>query len=238
MDRWRFGRAIRALRRRRTWTQSQLAARCQLSRSTVSRIETGRIDRIAFADLETIAVALDGRLDLDFRWRGATLDRLIDERHAAVVDATVRWLRSGGWDVAVEASFAIYAERGSIDVFGRHPDGPLLMVEVKASIGDVNQTLIGIDRKTRLAPEIARLRGWPAGPVAALLVVAEGTTNRARITRHADAFGAALPASAQDCRAWVRRPDGPPPRGIVFVRLSTGLATGRAGPAHRRLPTR
>ncbi len=189
-------------------------------------------------DLETIAVALDGRLDLDLRWRGATLDRLIDERHAAVVDATVRWLRSAGWDVAVEASFAIYAERGSIDVFGRHPDGALLVIEVKASIGDVNQTLIGIDRKTRLAPKIARLRGWPAGPVAALLVVAEGTTNRARITRHADAFRAALPASAQQCRAWVRRPDGPPPRGIVFVRSSTGLATGRAGPADRRMPTR
>ncbi len=115
-------------------------------------------------------------------------------------------------------SFAIFGERGSIDVLGRHPGGALVAVEVKASIGDANQTLIGIDRKARLTPEIARKRGWRAGPVAALLVVGEGTTNRARISRHAPAFGAALPAPAQACRSWIRRPVGTPPRGIVFIR--------------------
>jgi hypothetical protein len=53
-------------------------------------MERGEIGRIAYGDLVAVAEALDGRLDLDFRWRGESLDRLIDERHAAIVDEVVR----------------------------------------------------------------------------------------------------------------------------------------------------
>ena len=217
MDRSRFGRGVRALRQRRHLTQTQLASRLLWSRSKVSRIERGRLAGIAFDDLERIAAELDARLGLDLAWRGAGLDRLIDERHATLVDATVRWLSGAGWTVAVEASFSEYGERGSIDVFACHPTGALLVVEVKASIGDANQTLIGIDRKVRLAPRIAKGRGWGVGPVGALLVVAATTTARRRIAEHDATVRTALPSSALECRRWIGAPSGRPVRGIRFL---------------------
>ncbi len=152
-----------------------------MSRSKLSRIESGRLDGIPVDDLDGVFRVLDARLELEVRWRGATLDRLLDERHASLVDATVRWLAGDGWSTQVEASFAIRGERGSIDVFARHDSGALLVIEVKASIGDVNQTLIALDRKARLAPLIAQERGWPSGPVSRILVVGETTTSRTRI---------------------------------------------------------
>ena len=150
------------------------------------------------------------------------LDRLLDERHAALVDATVRWLRADGWTPIVEASFSIRGERGSIDVFALHPTNALLVTEIKASIGDANQTLIGVDRKGRLAPTIARERGWPVGIVGRILVVADTTTSRSRILRHEALFRAALPARTAACRAWVRDPVSPPIAGIAF--LAVGAA--------------
>jgi transcriptional regulator with XRE-family HTH domain len=217
VDRYRFGRGLRALRQRRRLTQTALATRLGWSRTKVSRIETGRLSGVAFDDLERVAAELGARLQLDLAWQGAAIDRLIDERHAVLVDATVRWLTTAGWNVVVEASFSIFGERGSIDVFAWHPVGALLVVEVKASVGEANQTLIAIDRKIRLAPRIAKERGWPVGSVGAILVVASTTTARRRIARHEAAFRASLPNTTAECRRWVASPSGPPARGILFL---------------------
>jgi len=46
------------------------------------------------------------------------LDRLIDERHAALLGQTVQLFRGAGWEVDVEVSFSIFGERGSLDVLG------------------------------------------------------------------------------------------------------------------------
>lgn len=218
MDRIRFGRSVRALRTRHGWTQDELSERARLSRTKAGRIERDQICRIAFGDLEAVALALDGQLGLDFRWRGEAFDRLIDERHAALVAAIVRIFLSAGWEVEVEVSFSIYGERGSIDVFARHPPtGFVAVVEVKASIGEAGGTLIGVDRKARLAPAIARERGWRCTGVAKLLVVAEGNTARDRINRHRDAFRSALPATTRECLAWIRQPTSTVPAGIMFI---------------------
>jgi transcriptional regulator with XRE-family HTH domain len=219
MDMLRFGRIVRALRLRRGWTQRQLGDRCGMSHSKVSRIEIGRIERIPLEDLGLVVQVLDARMELDIRWRGAALDRLLDEAHAALVDATVRWLVSDRWEPVIEASFSIYGERGSIDVLARHPEGALLVIEVKASIGDVNQTLIGIDRKVRLAPTVARERGWANQPVGRILVVSDTSTSRARVNRHRAAFRTALPASTAACRRWTADPRGRPIAGIAFLVL-------------------
>ncbi len=138
MDRYRFGRAIRALRQRRRLAQTDLAARLGWSKSKISRIEAGRLAGVPFDDLERLAAELGARLQLDLAWHGSAIDRLIDERHTALVDATVGWLTAAGWTVAVEASFSIFGERGSIDVFAWHPAGGLLVIEVKASVGEAN----------------------------------------------------------------------------------------------------
>jgi transcriptional regulator with XRE-family HTH domain len=229
MDRWRFGRAIRALRLGKRWRQVDLAARAGLSRSVVGRIERGEIQRIAWADLVAICEALGARLDLDLRWHGEGLDRLIDEKHAMTVDAAVRLFAEAGWETEVEVSFSIYGERGSIDVVGRHPrTGRLAVVEVKATIGDANRTVMTLDRKGRLAPRIAAERGWACRGVARLLIVADTSTARGRIRRHADTFGAAFPVDGRACLAWLRDPTGPPPSGIIFIPLRDVRSTGVA----------
>jgi transcriptional regulator with XRE-family HTH domain len=231
MDRFRFGRSIRALRRRRGMRQGDLAARSGLSRSVVSRIELGESRRIAWADLVAVAESLDARLELDLRWRGEALDRLIDESHAALVDRLVGIYRDCGWEVAVEASFSVYGERGSIDVFARQPEVQVVAVnEVKASIGEAGATVMGIDRKSRLAPLLARERGWTCLAVARFLVAAADPTSRHRIREHDDLFRAALPARTRACLDWIRRPTRQAPSGIIFLADSrpAGVTTATA----------
>jgi transcriptional regulator with XRE-family HTH domain len=206
------------LRQRRGWRLVDLAERTGLSRSVLDRIELGEAGRVALGDLESVARALDGQLGLDFRWRGEQLDRLIDERHAMIVDATVAIYRASSWDVAVEATFSIYGERGSIDVFAWHPPTQQIAVnEIKASIGEAGDTVLRVDRKTRLAPQIARERGWTCRGVARFLVIGDGSTNRDRIGRHAEIFRTAFPAGTRESLAWIRRPAAPAPSGIIFV---------------------
>jgi transcriptional regulator with XRE-family HTH domain len=160
MDRFRFGRSVRELRQRRHWRQSDLGDRIGVSRSVIGRIERGVVANVPYGRLLAVADALDGRLDLDFRWRGEALDRLVDERHTAIVDELVGLFRSARWDVAVEVTFSIYGERGSIDVFAFHPIQHVVAVnEVKASVGEAGNTVLGVDRKSRLAPQIARGAG-------------------------------------------------------------------------------
>lgn len=242
MDRFRFGRSVRALRHRRGWRQSDLASRVGVSRTLIGRIERGELTNIPFGRLLATAESLDGRLDLDFRWRGEGLDRLVDERHTAIVDQVVALYRASRWDVSVEATFSIFGERGSIDVFAWHPVARVVAVnEIKGSVGEAGGTVIGVDRKARLAPDIARRRGWACRGVARFLVVAEGSTSRDRIAKHADTFRTAFPAGGRECLAWIRDPTGPPPSGILFLaprnarRASTPTSrTGRNAAASQR----
>ena len=129
MDRFRFGRSVRELRLRQRVTQAELGARVRVSRNLIGRIERGTIAGVPFGRLVAVAEALDGRLDLDFRWRGLQLDRLVNERHAGTVDQLV--------DVSAmplarrgEATFSTYAERGSIDAFAWHPVRQVVAVNV------------------------------------------------------------------------------------------------------------
>lgn len=237
MDRFRFGRAIRALRHRRGWRQVDLAARAKLSRSVVGRVERGQVERIAFADLESAARALDGQLGLDFRWRGEALDRLLDEDHATIVDEVVALYRAAEWEVAVEVSFSIYGERGSIDVLAWHPVALVVAVnEIKATVPEAGNTVMSVDRKARLAPRIARERAWRCRGVARFLVVADGSTTRRRIAEHAETFRTAFPVGTRECLAWIQKPRGDPISGLIF--LPNAHRAGVRPRTHRRLRVR
>jgi transcriptional regulator with XRE-family HTH domain len=218
---------VRALRIRHHWTQAGLAEGSGLSRSVVGRIERGEINRIAWADLLAVADPLGIRLEIDARWQGARVDALLDQRHAATVEASVDLLRRHGWATEVEVTFSEFGERGSIDVVGRHePTGLILVIEVKGSIGDVNQTLIGVDRKVRLMPAIARRHSWRCSGVASLLVITDGSTNRDRVARHFATFGSAFPVRRRGMHAWLRDPGVPPPRGLLFIQLRNARSAG------------
>jgi transcriptional regulator with XRE-family HTH domain len=112
VDRIRIGLSFRALRIRRRWRQEDLAARAGVSRSLIARLERGGVDRLALRRLERIADELGARVEVRVLWQGEALDRLLDARHAALVESVVRFLRAADWEVATEVSFNERGERG------------------------------------------------------------------------------------------------------------------------------
>jgi transcriptional regulator with XRE-family HTH domain len=208
MEMIRLGRQIRALRRRRGWRQIDLAGAARMSRGRISRIELGHADELTLASLDAVARALGARLTVLMSWNGEGLDRLLDADHAAIVDVVASTLRTLAWEVAVETSFSIRGERGSIDILAFHPaPGLILVIEVKSVVPDIQATVFTLDRKTRLAIEIARERGWRGRAVGRVLVVADSRTTRRRVAEHAATFDAAFPARTAAVKRWIRRPD-------------------------------
>lgn len=204
-----MGASLRTLRIRARWTQAELASRAGVSEADVSRIERGFADRVPMRKVRAIAQALDGWADYSLRWRGGDLDRVVNARHGALHEALARWLTQvGGWELAPEASFSIYGERGVIDGLAWHPlTRTLLVVELKSEIVDVSEMLGTFDRKVRLAPQVAAGRGWQPAAVAAWLLVADGRTNKRRLQEHRDVLRAALPDDGRRMEGWLRDPE-------------------------------
>lgn len=232
MDAVRIGLSFRALRRRRGWSQARLADRIGLSASAVSRVERGGADRMAVRTLIRIADELGARLVMRLMWQGEELDRLLDKDHARLVEAMVNWLVAAGWSASPEVTFRSGPERGSIDVLAWHATThTVLVVEVKSVVPDIQAMLSGLDRKARLAPIIARDRGWIPWVVSRLLVLPEDRTARRRVEALTATFDRALPARNVAVRHWIKDPRGPL-AGVVFLSDAT-----QAGPRHRVRPS-
>jgi transcriptional regulator with XRE-family HTH domain len=228
MDTIRLGLGFRALRRRRGWSQDQLARNAGSSRSVIWRIERGHADRVTVRTLTGVATALGARIDLRLLWHGEGLDRLLDVRHAGLIDRALEILTSADWQVATEVSFNIRGERGSIDILAFHAaTGSLVVIEVKSVVPDLQAMLYGLDRKGRLASEIARARGWNVRSVTKLLILPDDRTARRRVDAFATTFDAALPARTVEVRQWIHRPDGTR-HGVMFLSDAP-----QAGSCHR-----
>lgn len=213
-----------------------MAEAAGISRQVVSKIERGRIGEVQVKTLQRIVEALDARLDVAVRWNGADLDRLLDEAHIVLVDRLVQLYRAGGWEVDVEVSFSEWGERGSIDVVARRPATGIVSVnEVKASVGDGQATVHGLDRKARLMPAIGRKRGWACRSVARILVVEASSTNRRRISEHDATFSAAFPVRGKDVAAWIRDPGERPISGLLFLSSAPGGSATRARAGTQRV---
>jgi len=236
VDSIRFGRGIRALRRRRQWRQVDLGVAARLSRSAVSRVERGHVDELTLRSVDAIAGALGARIDLRLSWNGEALDRLLDADHAFLVEEMSGRLRRLGWQVAVEVSFNVFGERGSIDLLAYHePTRIALVVEVKSVVPDLQAAIVSLDRKARLAVRIATDRGWAATAAARLLVLPADRTARRRVDQHAEIFRAAFPARTSQVNGWLADPRRMAFAGLLFVsRARQASARHRvAGPAAR-----
>jgi transcriptional regulator with XRE-family HTH domain len=218
VDDIRLGGVVRALRIRRGWNQEDLARVARVSPSTISRVERGRIDRMDVAVLRRVFTGLDARIDLVPRWHGGDLDRLVDARHAGMVETLVRRLSSlPEWVVHPEVTFSIFGERGSIDIIAWHPRlRALLIIEVKSAIGDVGGLVRQVDRYRRLAREVARERGWLPSSVAVWVVVADGRTARRRLAEHHSTLRSAFPADGHTMERWLHAP-GEGVRALSFL---------------------
>lgn len=210
MDDRAIGRAIRAVRVKRQLRQLDVAASVGLSQQTVSRVEIGRISGATVGTLRRIAGELGVALTIRVDRQGAELDRLLAARHTAMQEVIAQMFADlPGWVSAPEVSFAIFGERGVVDILAWHePSRSLLVIEIKTELVDLQETLATLDRKIRLAPVIAKERGWVPRSISAWLVIAESTTNRARVQAHAAMLRGALPDDGPALRAWLRRPIG------------------------------
>ncbi|MBA2381573.1 MAG: helix-turn-helix transcriptional regulator [Chloroflexi bacterium] len=236
MDDVGFGRGLKALRIRKSWTQDELAREAKVSRGVVARIEQGHASKVTVQTLDKVAGALGARVTCRLSWNGEELGRLLDAAHAAIVEQLVGILQRGGWLVATEVSFNIFGERGSIDILAFHPaTRVLLVVEVKSVVPDVQATLVTLDRKERLSPQIGRGRGWDAVAIWRLLVIKDDRTARRRIEAHAATFGNAFPDRAREVRRWLAAPHRRRPlRGLWFLSGDT-QAVARQRVRRRRL---
>jgi transcriptional regulator with XRE-family HTH domain len=211
MDDVAVGRGFRALRKRKGWSQRQLAARALVPQSTISLIEAGRFERVRLATVRRVGRALTIVIELGPRWPIANVANLLDADHARLVESVVRELRRRGWEVVTEYTFNDFGDRGSVDVLAWHPvHRALLIVEVKTRIVDVQDLHASFDRKTRVVPRlIGRERGWRPTVVGRLLVAAATTANRDAVARHEATFQAAFPGESIAAKRWVRDPVGP-----------------------------
>lgn len=181
------GRLLRMLRIRRGWRLRDVADRCGLSPATIGRTELGSIASVRV--LRTHAAALDLRAEWRVIGRGADVARLLDEEHAAIVEALAAALQRGGWLVEAEASYSEYGERGRVDLLTFHRTRSVLaVVEVKTELADLQELLGSLNVKTRLAPDLGRRMDWRATRVVSVLAVAATTANRSIVGSHPALF--------------------------------------------------
>lgn len=232
MDDQQVGMAIRTVRVRRGKRQRDVADEADVSPSTISRIERGRIDDVSLGTLRKVCLRLELRVDVRIRSRGADLDRMLNARHAKLIESIIARLAAEhpAWIVVPEVSFAIYGERGVIDIVAWNPEQrALLIVEVKTEIVDVGEMLGTLDRKRRLARDIVRDRGWDPATISSWIVIAENRTNQRRIAEHRATLRAAYPHDGRRMSAWLSDPAG-----SIAALSSWPAPSGQAGVAPTR----
>ncbi|HET9344671.1 MAG TPA: helix-turn-helix transcriptional regulator [Candidatus Limnocylindrales bacterium] len=234
MDDRQVGRVLRAVRIRLNLRQVDVAQRAGLSQGVVSDLEHGRLEQVGLATARRVAHALDVRLSMSAMWRGGEADRLLDRAHASIVDHVVGVLKELDWNVLPEFTFNVYGDRGSVDILAWHPrERILLIVEVKATLTDLQNLLASLSKKRRVVPAAAaRELGWQARHVATVVVAAGTTGNRGIVARHRSTFDTAFPARSHEVRSWLRRPHGAL-SGLWFVSTRTVPAVARS--ARRRV---
>ena len=232
MDDQRFGSTIRAVRIKRGWRQQDLATRAGPSRATISRLERGHPGTFSLDTIRRVAAALDIRVDLVPRWRAGDLDRLLNAKHSQLHELVARWFAKElpAWVLAPEVSYAIYRERGVIDIVAWHPGKrAILVIELKTDIVDVNQLIGKVGEKARLIRQIVRDRNWDPLTVSTWVIVAAGRTNRARLAAHRSVLRAAFPTDGRAMRAWLSHPGGP----VAALSIWTATAGRPMAPVRR-----
>lgn len=206
----RLAQLLRLLRRRLNLSQRELARLSRVPRGDILRIEAAaggsvRIDRVRRV-IETVG----GRARLAVWWNGAAADRLLDQRHARVLERAIAVIRSRTFVTASEVTFSEFGERGSIDLLaGQAASRCALVGEVKSALGSLEETNRMLDVKERLAPKLVKATfGWTPQSVSRVLILPDDRTIRRVVDEHAATMAAVYPARSREFRAWLRQPSG------------------------------
>jgi hypothetical protein len=184
----------------------------------VRHLEAGDAGQLRLDDIRDHFARFDARVRVSVWWNGAAIDRLLDQRHAGLVDLSIVVLRRFDWDTQTEITFSDYGERGSLDLFAAKPAVAAVLVgEVKSDWGSMEETLRRLDVKARLAPKLAVATfGFKPAVVGRVLILPEESTARRVAAKYAATLDAALPDRNRRIGAWLRSPAGPL-RGLWFL---------------------
>ncbi len=178
-----------------------------MSQSTVSRAERGWLEDLTLRVIRSIFAALEARVQLAPRWKGAELERLLDEDHSIVVASVARRLESLGWSPELEVTYSEFGERGSIDILGVRPsERAVVVIEVKTDLASAEAIGRKLDEKARLAPKIV-MRRWSWSPLSVgRLVVMPDTMRLRRLVARHEVIGRMFPVDGVAIRRWLQRP--------------------------------
>ncbi len=249
VDDQRLGALFRAVRLRRRLRQEDVAAGAGLDRMWVSSIERGHLGSVSVARLRAVGAVLEISLEIVPSWRGGEVARVVNERHSRMHELTAANLaRTPGWEFATEVTFSSWGERGVIDILAWHAARRvILVIELKTEIPDPAGLIAQVDRYRRLAPAIARERGWKPDEVASWVLVAESDMNRRQLARHRIMLRNAFPLDGRALRRWLRDPgdasgasgggrsgDASGVRGLAFLaNAGPAITDRRLGPTKR-----
>jgi transcriptional regulator with XRE-family HTH domain len=203
-------------------TQAQLGGVAGVSQSMVSLVERGHLGTVALRTIRRMFAVVDARLEVTASWRGGGLDRLLDEAHAALIARSVPMLRAAGWDIAVEATYSVFGERGSIDVLAAHrAAGAALVQEMKSDMTSLEQLARKTDEKVRLVrTRLCEERfGFVPSVVGRVLVLPDTDAARRQVDRAASVIDVPFPKRTRVVRAWIRNPIGDL-GGVLFVAVT------------------
>lgn len=199
-------------------------------------IERGHLDRVSVPAFRRVAEALGIRAEVSLTLPHGEIERLLTAGHAALHESLARYLTGlPGWVHAPEASFAVYGERGIIDILAFHPTtGSLLVIELKTELVSLEDLLGTMDIRMRHAAKIARERGWHGKSISAWVVFADSATNHRRVGSHRHALRAAFPADGRTMRRWLRGPAGSI-RALSFWANDSATTANRVVAGRRRV---
>lgn len=223
-----IGRAFRAVRHRLGRRQADVAERARVSHQLVSRIERGHIEEVSVRAIRAVADALEIRLETTARWRGGDLDRVLNRRHADMHEAALTmWASQAGWQTVSELSFSVWGERGVVDVAAwNEAERALVINELKSEFVDPGELVGTMDRRKRLAVEIARSQGWEPRVVAMWVIADDTSTNRRHLAASMRLLRGAFPADGRAMLRWLRHPVGPI-AGLSFMSSAPHASTRR-----------
>ena len=235
MDDVRIGNTLRAIRIHRRLRQVDVARRAGVQREVVGRLERGGLGRVKHDTFRAVAVALGIRVDVQLRWRGGDLDRVLNSAHADLHESVVGHLATrAGWVWRPEVSFSIYGERGVIDILAWHEGTrSLLIIELKTELVDPQELTATMDRRVRLGPRIAAQFGWKPASVSVWVAFSDTRTNHRRVLRHSGLLRTAFPADGHMMRTWLQRPGGRISALSFWTDVAPGAARRTPGQAKR-----
>ena len=215
------GGKVRAARKRRGWTQVELARRVGVSPSTISAIERGEGGTLSLELWQQVALVLDLPLKLEIG-RDA-LEEPVDAGHLRVQELVLRLGRATGRGRSFELATKPDDPRRSTDV-GLVDDSLriLLLVECVNTFGNVNASMRSSDRKRAEAEALGiSIGNGEPYRVRTCWVVRATKRNRQLLATYPELFMTRFPGSS---RAWVdaltngRSPPNDP--GLVWCDLN------------------